>query len=138
LHTRVTGVHKDPTFVVKRAPRTKVGHAHLRRAKVGGRWYEIGVDGSECEWGSVLAYEPPSRVVLTWQLDGDWAFDPDVAHASEIEVRFIAEGPATTRVELEHRAFERHGAGAESVRKGVSSPDGHEGLLKLFAAAAAA
>ncbi|MCU1682419.1 MAG: hypothetical protein JWQ81_3158 [Amycolatopsis sp.] len=106
--------------------------------KVGGRWYEIGVDGSECDWGTVLAYEPPSRVVLTWQLNGDWAYDPDVSHASEIEVRFIAEGPAATRVELEHRGFERHGEGAESVRSGVDSPDGHEGLLRLFATAAAA
>jgi len=62
----------------------------------GGRWYEIGVDGTECDWGRVLVWEPPSRVLFTWQIGGDWQFDPDPAHASEIEVRFHADGPAQT------------------------------------------
>ena len=100
--------------------------------KVGGRWYETGVDGSECDWGQVLAWEPPNRIVHTWQLQGDWKFDPDPARGSEIEVRFIAEGPNRTRVELEHRHFERHGDGAESVRNGVDSPKGYTYVLAQF------
>lgn len=102
--------------------------------KVGGRWYETGVDGSECDWGQVLVWEPPSRIVHTWQLQGDWQYDPDPAKASEVEVRFVAEGPDRTRVEVEHRYFDRHGAGAESVHKGVASPRGHEYCLALYAA----
>lgn len=102
--------------------------------KVGGRWYETGVDGSECDWGQVLVWEPPSRIVHTWQLQGDWQYDPDSAKASEVEVRFVAEGPDRTRVEVEHRYFDRHGAGAESVHKGVASPRGHEYCLALYAA----
>jgi uncharacterized protein YndB with AHSA1/START domain len=106
--------------------------------KPGGRWYERLTDGSECDWGEVLVWEPPARVVLSWRIDGDWKADPDPAHASEIDVRFFEEGPSSTRVELEHRAFERHGETAAKVRDGVSSDGGHGGLLELFAEKAAA
>jgi uncharacterized protein YndB with AHSA1/START domain len=75
--------------------------------KEGGRWYERGVDGSECDWGVVLAWEPPTRLVVTWQINGQWQYDPDPAHASEIEVRFAADGPQQTVVDLEHRYLER-------------------------------
>jgi uncharacterized protein YndB with AHSA1/START domain len=75
--------------------------------KEGGRWYERGVDGSECDWGVVLTWEPPTRLVVTWQINGQWKYDPDPAHASEIEVRFAADGPQQTVVELEHRYLER-------------------------------
>jgi uncharacterized protein YndB with AHSA1/START domain len=92
--------------------------------RVGGRWYEIGVDGSECDTGWVTAYEPPGRLVLAWHLDGNWEYDPDPAHASEVEVRFIADGDGHTRVELEHRHFERHATGGHLVRGAVGSPDG--------------
>jgi uncharacterized protein YndB with AHSA1/START domain len=101
----------------------------------GGRWFETGVDGSECEWGRVLVWDPPNRLVHTWQLQGDWRHDPDPARGSEVEVRFIAEGPNTTRVELEHRHFERHGDGADSVRDGVSSPKGYDYCLAGYVAA---
>lgn len=101
----------------------------------GGRWYETGVDGSECDWGQVLVWEPPRRVVHTWQLQGDFQHDPDPAKASEVEIRFIPEGPNRTRVELEHRHFDRHGSDAEAVRRGVSSPNGYEYCLARFAAA---
>ena len=101
--------------------------------KVGGRWYEVGEDGSECDTGRVLAYEPPDRLVLAWQLDAQWQYDPDAEHASEVEIRFIAEGPKQTRVELEHRHFERHGAGAEGVRSGIESPNGWTAILEIYA-----
>jgi uncharacterized protein YndB with AHSA1/START domain len=103
--------------------------------RVGGRWYEVGVDGSECDTGRVLAWEPPERIVVAWQLDAAWKFDPDPAHASEFEVRFVEEGPDSTRVELEHRGFERHGDGAPGVHGGVDSPRGWTYCLELFAKA---
>lgn len=99
--------------------------------RVGGRWYEVGVDGSECDTGRVTAYEPPDRLVLAWHLDGSWQFDPDPAHASEVEVRFIADGDGT-RVELEHRHFERHGDGAPAVRAAVASTGGWGHCLAAY------
>jgi uncharacterized protein YndB with AHSA1/START domain len=106
--------------------------------KAGGRWYEVGVDGTECATGRVTAFEPPDRLALAWHLDGDWRYDPDPAHASEVEVRFIAQGPAHTRVELEHRGFERHGAGAAAVHGSVGGPRGWSYCLERFAEHAAA
>jgi uncharacterized protein YndB with AHSA1/START domain len=106
--------------------------------KVGGRWYELGVDGKECDTGRVTAFEPPDRLTLAWHLNAHWQYDPDPAHASEVEVRFIAEGPTHTRVELEHRGFERHGADAGAVHGSVSSPQGWDYCLDLFAKQAAA
>src|SRR5579859_5994757 len=105
--------------------------------KVGGRWYELDEDRTQCDVGHVLAYEPPDRVVLAWQLDGQWQYDPDPSHASEVEVRFIAEGPSRTRVELEHRGFERHGAGADAVREVNEGPQGWTLVLDIYAKAAA-
>jgi uncharacterized protein YndB with AHSA1/START domain len=113
-----------------------IGAADLADAiiepRVGGRYYERGVDGSECDWGRVLAYDPPDRVVLSWHLQGDWKYHPDPAKASEIEVRFIAEGPDRTRVELEHRHIERHDL-ADDVLRGIDSPDGWSGILQRYA-----
>jgi hypothetical protein len=100
--------------------------------KVGGRWYEVGVDGTECETGRVTAFDPPDRPVLAWHLDGNWRYDPDPAHASEVEVRFIAEAPQRTRVELEHRHLERHGPGWESERDGVAGEGGWPLYLGRF------
>jgi uncharacterized protein YndB with AHSA1/START domain len=105
--------------------------------RAGGRWYEVGVDGSECDTGRVLAYEPPERLVLAWQLDGNWQYDPDLDHASEVEVRFVAEGPHSTRVELEHRHFERHGDGAPGVHGGVDDAAGWTYCLDAYAKAVA-
>jgi uncharacterized protein YndB with AHSA1/START domain len=116
-----------------------IGTADLLAAviepRAGGRWFEKGVDGSECEWGTVLVYEPPSRVVLSWHLNGEWQYDPDPSHASEVDVRFIPDGPGRTKVEFEHRHIER-AVGAEQLRSGVDSPQGWTGLLELFAARA--
>jgi uncharacterized protein YndB with AHSA1/START domain len=106
--------------------------------RVGGRWYELDEDGSHCDAGRVLAYEPPDRLVLAWQLNERWQYDADPSHASEIEIRFIAENPSHTRVELEHRGFERHGLGADAVRASMDDPSGWTFVLDRFAAYAAA
>jgi uncharacterized protein YndB with AHSA1/START domain len=79
----------------------------LLEPRVGGRWYEKCADGSECDWGHVLVWEPPHRLVVTWQVNGRWQYDADPAHATEIEIRFTSAGPDRTRVELEHRYIER-------------------------------
>jgi uncharacterized protein YndB with AHSA1/START domain len=98
--------------------------------KTGGRWYERGVDGTECEHGKVLVWEPPARLVLIWQIAADWKFDPKLV--TEVEVRFIADGTDATRVELEHRNLERFGDGADAMRQAIDSPDGWTGILHLF------
>ena len=98
----------------------------------GGRWFERAADGSECDWGRVLAWEPPNRVVFAWHLQGDFKFDPNPEKASEVEVRFFAEGAGKTRVELEHHNLERHGAGWEQVRANVDSPGGWTTVLEGF------
>jgi uncharacterized protein YndB with AHSA1/START domain len=105
----------------------------IMEPEVGGRWYELDEDGTQCDTGHVLAYEPPERLVLAWQLNEHWQYDPDPAHASEVEVRFIAEGPAQTRVELEHRGIERHAAGAEAVRASMEAPNGWTAVLDIYA-----
>ena len=98
--------------------------------KAGGRWYERGVDGSECDVGKVLVWEPPARLVLAWQLTAEWKFDP--ALITEVEVRFIADGADATLVELEHRNLERYGERADGFRATIDSPEGWGGLLQLF------
>ncbi len=116
----------------------QIGKVEMKEAvlepRAGGRWYERGVDGSECEWGKVLSWDPPGKVVLAWQIDGKWQFDPKLV--TEVEVRFIAEGPGRTRVELEHRNLERMGESAEAMRAIFESPGGWPGLLELFAGVA--
>ena len=104
--------------------------------KAGGRWYEVGVDGSECDTGRVLVFDPPSRLVLAWHITEEWGYDPDPEHSSEVEVRFVAESPTRTRVELDHRGFERHGAGGTQIRDTVDGPGGWDALLTRYAAAA--
>jgi len=100
----------------------------------GGRWYERSEDGSECEWGRVLTWEPPTRVVLAWQINGNWQYDRDFE--TEVEVRFVADGSGT-RVELEHRNLERFGDKADEIRAAFDSPEGWNGGLQLFAKAVA-
>lgn len=98
--------------------------------RAGGRIYDVGVDGSESHWATVLAYEPPTRVVFSWNITLDWQLETDPARCSEIEVRFVAEAPDRTRVQLEHRGIERHGAGWESMRAAVAS--GWQGGLSAY------
>lgn len=104
--------------------------------RVGGRWYERGDDGSTCDWGTVLLWEPPSRLVLTWDISADWRHDP--ALKTEVEVRFIAEGKDGTRVELEHRRLDRYAARRDEMRGTFDSEMGWNGILDAFAARAAA
>jgi len=104
-------------------------------ARVGGRWYERGVDGSECEWGEVLAFDPPTHVALSWRIDGTFKSDP--AHASRVDVWFTEESAAVTRVELAHSELDRHGANWRLLRDGVSGDGGWQALLDMYGAAVA-
>jgi len=101
--------------------------------RAGGRIYDVGVDGSECQWARVLAFEPPGRVVISWDITTEWQLETDLARTSEVEVRFVAEGPERTRVELEHRHLDRHGEGWQNMRGAVGSPGGWQGGLQRFA-----
>jgi uncharacterized protein YndB with AHSA1/START domain len=101
--------------------------------RVGGYLYDRGVDGSECRWARVLAYEPPKRVVFSWDISPQWQLETDLEKTSEWEVRFIPEGTERTRVELEHRNLERHGEGWEGEREGVASDGGWPLYLQRFA-----
>ena len=96
--------------------------------RTGGRWYERADDGTECDWGRVLAWEPPRRVVLEWQLDADYGFDPEVH--TELEVRFTPDGAHGTRVDLEHRGLDAYGARTAEMREGFGSDGGWAGLLR--------
>jgi len=100
----------------------------------GGRWYERGADGSECEWGKVLQWDPPARLVLAWQIDGHWKYNP--ACVTEVEVNFTALSATQTRVDFEHRHLERLGENAQAVRDMLNS--GWGGLLELYCANAGA
>lgn len=104
--------------------------------RVGGRWYERGADGSECEWGRVLEYSPPKRVVVSWHLQADYRYDPDPAKASRVEVSFHEEGSGRTRVELVHAELDRHGEGWDKLREGLGSQGGWGGIMEMFATAA--
>jgi uncharacterized protein YndB with AHSA1/START domain len=117
----------------------KIGKANAVDAviepRVGGRWYERGDDGSTCDWGSVLAWEPHTRLVLSWDITAEWQYDPKLK--TEIEVRFIPEGQSATRVELEHRHLDRFGARQEEMRAIFGAEGGWGRLLEGFAGAAA-
>jgi uncharacterized protein YndB with AHSA1/START domain len=101
--------------------------------RAGGHIYDRGVDGSECRWARVLAYEPPGRVVFSWDISPHWQVEEDPERTSEVEVRFVPETEGRTRVELEHRNLDRHGDGWEGMRAGVESPDGWPLYLSRYA-----
>lgn len=102
--------------------------------RVGGHIYDRGADGSECRWARVLAFDPPGRVVFSWDINPQWQVESDPEMTSEVEVRFIAEGPDRTRVELEHRNLDRHGPGWEAVRGGVDGDNGWPLYLSRYGA----
>lgn len=103
--------------------------------RVGGRWFERAPDGTVCPWGKVLVWDPPGRIVLSWEIGPNWK--SDLATSTEVEVRFVALGPALTRIELEHRNLDRLGDAAEALRGAFDSEGGWSGILKLYAARAA-
>lgn len=113
-----------------------IGSSPMTKAIVegrpGGRCYSKQADGSECDWGTVVVWEPPRRFVMAWQVTPAWKYEPELAKSSEVEVRFTSEGDGITRVDLEHRYFERHGFGADGMRTAVDDPKGWTGLLQLF------
>jgi uncharacterized protein YndB with AHSA1/START domain len=102
--------------------------------RVGGHIYDRAVDGSECRWARILAFEPPNRVVFSWDISPRWQIETNADLTSEVEVRFFAETPERTRVELEHRNLDRHGYGWESVRDGVDKEAGWALYLQRYAA----
>jgi uncharacterized protein YndB with AHSA1/START domain len=114
-----------------------IGSAPMKRTliegHVGGRCYAEHVDGSESDWGKILAWEPPARFVFAWRINGQWSFEPDLARSSEVEVRFTGLPGGATRVDLEHRFFARHGDGEEAMRTGVGGPGGWGNLLEMYA-----
>lgn len=115
---------------IGKSPMTKTiieGHA-------GGRCYSEHTDGAECDWGRILVWEPPRRLVMAWRINAQWQHEPDLAKASEVEVSFTPEPDGSTRVDLEHRYFHRHGAGSDAMRTAVDSPNGWGGLLQMFTA----
>jgi uncharacterized protein YndB with AHSA1/START domain len=119
-------------------PRTHhIGKVAMKKGiiegRLHGRCYTEQVDGSECDWGKILAWDPPHRFVMAWLIDPAWQFQPDAAKASEVEVRFTPQADGTTRVDLEHRHFERLGEGANNMRMAVGSEGGWGGILALFA-----
>ena len=102
--------------------------------RVGGAIFDRGTDGSECRWARVLVYDPPRRVVFSWDIGPTWQVETDPGNASEVDVRFVAESPQRTRVELEHRNLDRHGPGWEAVRDGVGHDQGWPLYLGRYAA----
>lgn len=107
-------------------------------AKPGGYIYDRGVDGSECRWARVLLYEPPTRIVFAWLITPQWRLESEMSNASEVEVRFIAEGSDRTRIEIHHSHIERHGDGWQAMRDAVRGPGGWALYLQRFAAVLAA
>jgi uncharacterized protein YndB with AHSA1/START domain len=120
------------THHIGKSPMKKV----ILEGRPGGRCYTEQIDETECNWGSVLVWEPPSRLVIAWQVTPDWQFDPDRIKASEVEVRFTDLRDGSTRVDLEHRCFERHGVGSAQMRDAVDQPGGWSGLIEAYSTAA--
>lgn len=116
----------------------KIGVAALARVvledHVGGRWYEVDEDGTECDWGRVLEWDPPHRLAMAWQIDANMRFDPDLV--TKLEVRFTPAGSDRTRVDLAHRDLDRFGEAEAQIRMGFESPSGWQAILNAFAEAA--
>lgn len=102
--------------------------------RVGGGIVDRGTDGSECRWARILAYDPPNQVIFSWDIGPTWQLETDPANTSEVEVRFVAEAPERTRVELEHRHLDRHGPGWENVHGGVADAQGWTLYLERYRA----
>ena len=130
VFTERFGDFKPPEHNLLRAPIAET----VFEPKVGGHIYDRGVDGSECRWARVLAYEPPNRVVFSWDISPQWQIEADPDNTSEVEVTFVAETPQRTRVELEHRHLDRHGPGWQAVSDGIAHDQGWSLYLARYAA----
>jgi uncharacterized protein YndB with AHSA1/START domain len=124
------GDFKPPEHNLLAAPITQT----VFEPRAGGHIYDRAADGSQCRWARILAYEPPSRVVFSWDISPQWQIETDPGRASEVEVRFVPDGPDSTRVELEHRHLDRHGPGWQSVADGVDADQGWPLYLARYAA----
>jgi len=102
--------------------------------RVGGHIYDVAEDGTECRWARVLVYDPPDRVVFSWDIGPDWQLVVDAANASQVEVRFTAESAQRTQVDLEHRNLDRHGPGWETLRQGIAEDQGWPLYLDRYSA----
>lgn len=130
VFTERFGDFKPPEHNLLGAPITET----VFEPRVGGHIVDRAEDGSECRWARILAYEPPTRVVFSWDIDPTWQLESNAENTSEVEVHFAADGPDRTRVELEHRYIDRHGPGWQSVRHGVDGDDGWPLYLSRYAA----
>lgn len=112
-----------------------IGKSPLKKivveAGVGGRWYSISEDGTEYNIGKVLAWEPPKRLVLGWQITGEWKYDP--GFVTEVELGFFEDGQRSTLVAFEHRNLERYADAAIAIHKQLSDPSGWNGSLERYA-----
>lgn len=122
-------------------PRTHhIGKSPMRRVvieeRAGGRCFTEQEDGTECDWGTVLVWDPPNRFVMAWQITHEWGYEPSLARSSEVEITFTPVAEGGTQVSLVHRFFARHGAGGAAMRSAVGEPTGWTGILTLFAARA--
>jgi len=117
-----------------------IGNSPMTRGviegRVGGRCYNEQADGTECQWGQILVWEPPARFVMAWQITPDWKFEPNLSKCSEVEFKFTPSPDGTTLVELEHRCFERQGDGGVTMRTQVDQPGGWGQLMERFKSAA--
>ena len=129
VFTEDIGTWWDPTHHILQAELAEM----VFEPRAGGHVYDRGVDGSECRWARVLAYEPPRRFVISWDIDAQWQLESDHDKTSEVEVLFTPIGPDRTRVELEHRDIERHGPGWEAMRDALGSPGGWPAGVRAFA-----
>ena len=139
IHVKASAAHAFEVFTagldrwwpkdhgIGKTPRKAV----VMETRLGGHWYELAEDGTRTNVGRIIAWEPPQRFVMSWDINSEWK--PDTTVSSEVEVRFIAEAPDRTRVELEHRNIDRHGDGWESVREGVDNEDGWPLYLRRYA-----
>jgi uncharacterized protein YndB with AHSA1/START domain len=113
-----------------------IGKVPMKRCivegRAGGRCYSEQTDATECDWGQITEWEPPRRFVMAWKITADWQYQPDLAKSSEVEVCFTALADGSTRVDLEHRHFERMGAGWEAMHGMVNAEGGWGGLMQLF------
>jgi uncharacterized protein YndB with AHSA1/START domain len=130
VFTERFGDFKPPEHNLLRSPIAET----VFEPRVGGHIVDRGVDGSECRWARILAYEPPDRVVFSWDISPQWQIETEPDNTSEVEVRFVAESPQRTRVELEHRNIDRHGPGWHAVTDGVAGEAGWPLYLARYAA----